>query len=207
MSTSETFAARGYGAGSLSWGSHPVVLVVDFQRAFTKPVLPMGGGDHIVAAVHKAADVLAAARPAGIPVIHTAVAYDPGGHDLGLWNEKVPALREVTIGSEHAEVDPLLWDESDSLIVKKGPSAFFGTALAPMLTRYRCDTLLIMGATTSGCVRATIVDAFSHGFPPFIVTDACGDQDRTSHQANIDDCTRRYAEAIDAAEAVARIKA
>ena len=201
MSTSETYEDRGYGQGSLPMGTRPAMLVVDFQNAFTQPALPMGGGAHVVAAVQRAVPVLAAARAAGIPVIQTAVAYEPSMIDMGLWRHKIPAMKAITVGSVHAEIDPLLWDDSDTLLIKKWPSAFAGTHLAAMLVEQGIDTLFMMGCTTSGCIRASVVDAFSLGFPPFIIADCCGDQDAGPHEANIGDCTRRYAERLDGAEA------
>ena len=198
MSTTGTYEDRGYGQGTLPMGTSPVMLVVDFQQAFTQRRLPMGGGPHVVAAVERSVPVLEAARLARVPVIHTAVAYDPSGADLGLWKYKVPALAEVTRGSVHAEVEPKLWDPSDVLILKQWPSAFAGTDLKDRLVTLWADMLFIMGCTTSGCIRATVIDAFSEGFPPFIVDDCCGDQDDGPHEANIDDCTRRYAERINA---------
>jgi len=202
VSEAETYADRGYGGGHLPPGSNPVMLVVDFQQAFTQPRLVMGGGAHVTAAVERSVPVLEAARAAGLPVIHTSVAYDPSGNDRGLWRHKVPALGEVTIGSVHAETEPKLWDDSDTLIIKKWPSAFAGTHLASMLTEMRVDMVFIMGCTTSGCIRASVIDAFSLGFPPFIVDDCCGDQDDGPHEANITDCTRRYAERMSGAETI-----
>ena len=127
MTTSETYEDRGYGQGSIPMGNRPAMLVVDFQNAFTQPALPMGGGDHVVAAVERSVPVLDAARAAGIPVIHTAVAYEPSLIDMGLWRHKIPAMEAITIGSVHAEIDAKLWDESDTLLIKKWPSAFNGT--------------------------------------------------------------------------------
>lgn len=202
MTESQTYLDRGYGQGALPLGSNPVMLVVDFQQAFTQPRLPIGGGAHVVAAVERSVPVLDAARAAGVPVIHTSVAYDPSGIDLGLWRHKVPALGEITYGSIHAATEPKLWDDSDTLILKKWPSAFAGTPLASILSEMRIDTVFIMGCTTSGCIRGTVVDAFSLGFPPFIVADCCGDQDDGPHEANISDCTRRYAERVDGAEVI-----
>jgi len=202
----ETYTNRGYGAGKIPLGKNPAMLVVDFQNAFPRPALPMGGGDHVVAAVDRSVPVLDAARKAGMLVIHTAVAYEPSLIDMGLWRHKIPAMEAITIGSVHAEIDPKLWDESDTLIIKKWPSAFAGTHLAAMLVERGIDMVFMMGATTSGCIRASVIDAFSLGFPTFIIADCCGDQDAGPHEANINDCTRRYAERMDGHEAIELIK-
>lgn len=202
MSSDETYSEAGYGAGSLPMGTKPLMLVVDFQQAFTQPGLPQGGGAHVMAAVERSVPVLEAARAAGVPVIHTSVAYDPNGSDLGLWRHKIPSMDAITYGSKYAETDPALWDDSDTLILKKWPSAFSGTHLSTVLVEQGIDMLFIMGCTTSGCIRASVVDAFSEGFPPFIVDDCCGDQDDGPHEANIADCTRRYCERITGAETI-----
>lgn len=198
----DQFAQAGYGQGSVGWGSRPAIVAVDFQQAFCDPQFPIGRSAHVAAAVAKAAPVFAAARSAGLLVVHTAVAWS---HDAAFGRWKIPSLRDITPGSHAATIVPSLWADTDLYLIKRYPSAFFGTDLASILTRSGVDTVLVMGVTTSGCVRATIVDAFSHGFRTIVVEDACGDQAPDSHAANMRDVSNRYADLICAQEAVGRI--
>lgn len=200
----DAFAEAGYGVGQIGWGERPAIVAVDFQFAFTSSDYPVGGGEHIQAAVRNAAPVFAAARDAGLLVVHTAVAWSSPA-EFGRW--KIPSLVDITPGSRPAMIEPTLWEDSDVYMLKHYPSAFFGTDLTSVLQRNGVDTVLVMGATSSGCVRATIVDSFSHGFRTLVVEDACGDQSVESHEANMRDVGRRYADVIDSTTAVAELRA
>lgn len=202
MSTEQAFQQAGYGQGRIPLGAAPAVLVVDFQEAFTRPGLPFGGSGHVQAAVRAARPMLAAARAAGVPVLQTVVAWRADGGDFGPWRYKVPALAEVTLASRFAQVDSDLADPGDLVFEKKMPSAFFGTPVLTSLIQRRRDTVIVCGATTSGCVRATIGDSFSHGFHTIAVADACGDQDQAPHEANLADVGRRYAEVLSSHEVI-----
>lgn len=196
------FAKAGYGVGDVGWGKRPAIVVVDFQLAFTAADLPIGGSSHIDAAVERTVPVLEAARAARVPVIHTYVAW---GSPLEFGRWKIPSLAAITPPSRAARIDPRVWAGSDLLLLKRYPSAFFGTDLAALLTRNEVDTVLVMGATTSGCVRATVIDSFSHGFRTQVVADCCGDQSVDSHEANLLDVGRRYADVIDADAALTHL--
>ena len=182
----------GYGAGAIGPGSRPAVVVVDFQEAFTTTDLGMGGGRMIDLAVERTAVLLAAARERGIPVLQTRVAFREDGADLGLWAAKMPALRDLVSGSSYAELDGRLLDDRDIVLVKRWPSAFHGTPLGSLLSVRGVDTVIVCGCTTSGCIRATIVDAFSEGYRVLVPTDAVADHDQEPHDANLRDCARRY---------------
>lgn len=195
----DAFSRVGYGVGEIGWGERAAIVVVDFQLAFTSSEFPLGGGEHITAAVRRAGEVLTAARASGVIVIHTAVAWTTAA-EFGRW--KVPALFDIHPGSTAASIDPEVWDPSDSYLLKRYPSAFFGTDLSSILQRNQVDTVVVMGATTSGCVRATAVDAFSHGFRTLVVEDGCGDQSVDAHESNLRDVGRRYADVIDARAAI-----
>lgn len=195
----DAFESAGYGIGTVGFGQRPAVVVVDFQNAFTSSRSPIGGGEHIASAVERAKPVLATARASGVPVIHTYVAWSSEG-EFGRW--KIPSLREITPGSWPAQIDPRVWDRTDLCLLKRYPSAFFGTDLSSILQKQGIDTVLVMGATTSGCVRATTIDAFSHGFRTHVVEDCCGDQAPESHEGNLRDVGRRYADIIDSTRAV-----
>lgn len=199
----DEFDEAGYGLTPVGWGDRPAIVAVDFQQAFCDPQFAAGRSPHITRAVANAEAVLKAGRVAGIPIIHTAVAWS---HDDEFTHWKVPALRDIAPGSHAASIVPSLWDDSDIYVLKRYPSAFFGTDVSTILRNRGVDTVLVMGVTTSGCVRATIVDSFSHGFKTIVVEDACGDQGAEAHDNNMRDVERRYADLIDAAGAAARLE-
>jgi maleamate amidohydrolase len=198
----DPWVARGYGQEPIEPGARPAVLVIDLQYAFTDPAFPMGGAELVERAVERTARVLGAARAVGVPVFQTVVAWREDGSDLGLWPVKLPRLAEVTLGSHWAQVDARVWDDSDVLLVKKWPSFFHGTPLVSLLAAAQRDTVIVTGCMTSGCVRATTVDAFSYGYRTLVPEDCVGDQGRDAHLANLRDVHRRYAEVTTADEVV-----
>jgi len=187
---------------TLEPGAKPALLMVDFVRAYLTPGSPLYAG--VEGARDAAARLLTAARRAGIPVMHTNVAYEPGGRDGGVFFRKLPALASFERG-RHPELaafgeglEPL---PSERVFTKQYASAFFGTRLAETLHSLGVDTVLIGGVSTSGCVRATAVDACQHGFVPLVVRDAVGDRHPAPHEANLFDLQAKYAEVIDLAAA------
>ena len=202
----DPWLARGYGQRAIEPGERPAVLVIDLQYAFTDPEFPLGGSPLIERAVEGTARMLEAARAADVPVFQTVVAWREDGADIGLWPVKLPILREVTLESRWAQVDERLWHDSDTLLVKKWPSFFHGTPLHSLLTAGHRDTLIVTGCTTSGCVRATTVDAFSNGYRTLVPEDCVGDQGRDAHEANLRDVHRRYAEVTTADEVIAYVE-
>jgi nicotinamidase-related amidase len=182
---------------TLEPGRKPALLIVDFVRAYLTPGSPLYAG--VEDARDAAVKLLAAARRAGIPVMHTNVVYEPGGRNGGVFFRKLPALASFERG-KHPELaafgeglEPLA---SEPVFSKQYASAFFGTKLAPALKSLGVDTLLIAGVSTSGCVRATAVDACQHGFVPLVVRDAVGDRHPAPHEANLFDLQAKYAEVI-----------
>ena len=202
----DPWVARGYGQGSIEPGERPAVLVIDLQYAFTDPAFPMGGAELVERAVEGTARLLEAARGASVPVYQTVVAWRKDGSDIGLWPLKLPYLSEVTLESHWAQVDARVWDDSDVLIVKKWPSFFHGTPLLSLLTAARHDTVIVTGCMTSGCVRATVVDAFSYGYRTLVPEDCVGDQGRDAHESNLRDVHRRYAEVTSSQEVIGYLK-
>jgi len=202
----DPWVSRGYGQGPIEPGERPAVLVVDLQYAFTDPQFPLGGGPLVERAVEGTARVVRAARAACVPVYQTVVAWRDDGSDMGLWPVKLPILREVTLHSRWAQVDERLWDDSDVLLVKKWPSFFHGTPLFSLLTAAQRDTVVVTGCMTSGCVRATTVDAFSYGFRTLVPEDCVGDQGCEGHESNLRDVHRRYAEVASADEVIAYLE-
>jgi maleamate amidohydrolase len=182
--------------GSLSFGQHPAVIVVDFIRAYTEPGSPLYA-EPVVDAVAATPPLLAAAREAGVPVIYTRVLYHPSGIDGGLFVRKVPALRRMVEGEMLADIVPELRPGPDDLVlVKQYASAFFGTSLAATLASRRVNTLVIAGCSISGCVRATAVDALQHGFLPVVVRECVGDRRPEPHEANLFDIQAKYGEVM-----------
>ena len=197
---SEVYVAAGF-TGAFELGARPAVVVVDFCLGFTDPACPLGSD--LTATVESTREVLQAARAKGVPVTFTTIGFDRGAMEASAWVRKVPSLKEFVLGSRWVGIDPRLEPkESETVIVKTGASAFFGTALQSLLTARAVDTVLVAGATTSGCVRATVVDAVQYGFSPYVLTDCVGDRSPTAHAANLFDMTAKYADALVAKEAV-----
>lgn len=191
--------------GLLQPGSRPVVLAVDLMRAYFDQASPLCLPDD--SCLHAAARVLAAARRHGVPVVHTRVSYGPGGVDGGVFYRKVPALAQLVGDQPMGELmDPVTPRADELVVVKQYASAFFGTSLASTLHAGGVDTVVVVGVSTSGCVRASAVDAVQHGFVPLVVEDAVGDRSPGPHLANLHDLRTKYAEVVDEATAVAYLE-
>lgn len=187
--------------GHLAFGQRPALLIVDFAMAYLDPASPLFAGAE--AALASNVRLLAAARGAGVPVIFTRVEYTPGGANGGLFYRKIPALKVFDAGSPLGEFPASLQPEAgEAVVTKQFASAFFGTSLAAILSDKGIDTLLITGMSTSGCVRATALDALQHGFAPFVISDACGDRHAAPHSANLFDLQAKYAEVISEEQAI-----
>jgi nicotinamidase-related amidase len=182
--------------GRLAPGSRPALLVVDLMRAYFDPASPLCLPSKDC--LESAARVLGAARAARVPVVHTRVAYAAGGVDGGVFVRKVPALQQLFDGGgPMGELMPEVAPATDeAVLVKQYASAFFGTTLASTLTARGIDTVVVVGVSTSGCVRASAVDAIQHGFVPLVVRDAVGDRGPGPHEANLFDLQAKYAEVI-----------
>ena len=194
------YARAGFG-GRLSVGTRPALIIIDVVMAYLDSSSPLYAGveDALAANVR----LLRAAREAGIAVVFTNVTYQPGGRDGGQFFRKVPALKLFEAGSALGAFPPQLQPLDDELVISKQyPSAFFGTSLASTLHAMGVDTVLLGGFSTSGCVRASALDALQHGFAPFVVRQACGDRDPAPHEANLFDMQAKMAEVIDEAQAL-----
>jgi len=183
--------------GHLQAGKSPALLLVDMVKAYLEPASPLSCAT-AAGAVNVAARLVAHCRSSDIPVIFTKIEYQPGGADGGVFYRKAPVLkvfeRGSPLGNFPAELDP----QSDELVItKQYPSAFFKTGLDKELGRLNVDTLLIGGFSTSGCVRASALDAMQYGFVPFVVRDACADRHPDPHESNLFDLQAKYAEVID----------
>lgn len=187
--------------GHLPFGEKPALLIVDFTMAYLEPASPLFADAE--GALASNVRLLAAARAAGVPVLFTRVEYTPGGADGGLFYRKIPALSVFDAGSPlgafPASLQPVAGEE---IVIKHYASAFFDTPLAAILNERQIDTLLITGMSTSGCVRATALDALQNGFAPFVISDACGDRHAAPHSASLFDLQAKYAEVIGERQAI-----
>jgi len=195
--TRALYARRGLG-GRLDPPARPAVVVVDLIEGFTDPACPPGSD--LDAVVTATGSVLARARAAGLPVFFTTIAFPPERLDEAVWLRKMPALSVLTEGSHWTRVDPRLAPGPDEpVLTKQAASAFHGTGLAERLAATGADGVVVCGATTSGCVRATVIDACSHDFPAFVPRDCVGDRAQGPHEANLLDIDAKYADVLDAA--------
>lgn len=208
--TLEQNYARGGFTQRLAPGLRPALLVVDFVRAYLLEHSPLYGGEGCMVARDGAIQLLTAARTSGIPVIHTNVEYEPGGRNGGVFFRKVPALASFERGRHPdlaAFAEGLEPAAGETVITKQYASAFFGTPLASTLTALGCDTVLISGVSTSGCIRASALDCCQHGFIPLVVREAVGDRAAGPHEANLFDLQAKYAEVISLADALGYLAA
>lgn len=186
----------------VGFGERPALLLIDFCMGYFDPDCDLYADVEDVIA--SALRVRVAARAARRPVILTNVVYHPQAIDGGRFYEKAAPLRHFLAGSPMGAFGPGLVPEADELVISKQyPSAFFGTSLASTLTALGCDSVLLTGLTTSGCVRASCIDAMSHGFRTAVIAEACGDRHAAPHEANLFDMNAKYADVVSEDEAVA----
>ncbi len=196
------FAQRGFGQ-QIGFGERPGLVVIDILNAFTDPSQPLGADlSREIDAIRK---VLAAARAAGIPIFYTTVAYEEQDlRDAGIWALKQKGVVTLQAGTPGVELDPRLERRADeAIILKKYASAFFGTDFITRLNTRRIDTLLITGCTTSGCVRASAVDAVQYGLRPMVIREAVGDRAEAAHRQSLFDLEQKYADVVSVEEVVA----
>jgi maleamate amidohydrolase len=189
---------RGLG-GRVGFGERPAVLVVDFILGFTDPLSPLRGD--IERPLAETIRILEAARRIPVPVLFTTVEYDENLKDAGLFVKKVPSLKWLVTGTRWVELDPRLGREQGEILIRKRyASAFFGTELAALLVAADIDTLVVTGCTTSGCVRATVVDALQYGFHAIVPAEAVGDRAQLPHEANLFDIDAKYGDVTSVGE-------
>ncbi|WAP54768.1 isochorismatase family protein [Streptomyces sp. S465] len=176
-------------------GRWPGVVVVDLINGFTDPASPPGSD--LDAVVDRTAQLLDRAREAGLPVFFTTISYERRDLDELVWLRKMPALRVLTAGSRWVEVDERITPrEGEPVIVKKAASAFHGTDLAQQLAAAGVDTVIVCGATTSGCVRATVIDACAENHVVLVPRECVGDRAEGPHEANMFDIDAKYADVL-----------
>ncbi|RZT84280.1 nicotinamidase-related amidase [Pseudonocardia sediminis] len=202
--TDQTYDRAGFGS-PVRRGERPVIVVVDLTTGFTDPSYPTGADlSDVVAAT---ASLVLAARPAGVPVVYTTIGYTPAEMDTVGWLHKAPGMRALKADSPAVDIDPRLpRTDADHVVMKKGASAFFGTGLATTLASVGADTVIVCGATTSGCVRATVVDALQSGYPVLVPRECVGDRAQGPHEANLFDIQAKYGDVISLDDALAYLK-
>lgn len=184
-----------------TWGDSPGVLVIDFSCGFTDSECSLGGD--MTSQVESTRRLLDAARDKGLPVVFTTIGFEPHGKDGALWIEKAPALMELELGGRWVEIDPRLDPQPDEVVImKKGASGFFGTNLASVLVSQHVDSVVLCGATTSGCVRATAIDLLQYGWPAIVPRECVGDRAQAPHDANLFDIQAKYGDVVSLEEAL-----
>ena len=191
----EFFRQRGFGL-RIGFGQRPALLVIDMVQAFTNPAMMLGAD--LDAQIEAISPLLGVAHERGIPVIFSTVMYHESDFkDAGIWALKQKGVVTLQAGTDGVEVDPRLdFRSTDSLLVKKYASCFFGTDLVSRLMSRQVDTLVITGCTTSGCVRATAVDAVQTGLRPMVVREAVGDRSEAAHAQSLFDLDAKYADVV-----------
>jgi maleamate amidohydrolase len=196
--------ARAFGK-TVGFGKRPALLLIDFVRGYFDRSCDLYAG--VEAELASALRIREAAHAAGIPVILTNVVYHPQAIDGGRFFEKSKPLRYFLAGNPMGAWPAGLSPRPNELVISKQyPSAFFGTSLASTLTSLGIDNVILTGLTTSGCVRATCVDAMSHGFITTVVRDACGDRHPAPHEANLFDMNAKYADVVSEDDVIAHLK-
>jgi len=199
------FKSRGFGL-RMGFGERPALVVIDFMNGFTDASMPLGA--NLDKEIEATRQVLTAAREAQTPIYYTACIYDePDFADAGVWRLKQSGIRSLGAGTGAVELDSRLERRSDeAIIVKKYASAFFGTDFITRLNARRVDTLIITGCTTSGCVRASAVDALQLGLRPIVVREAVGDRAEAAHRQSLFDLEQKYADVISVEETVSYLR-
>lgn len=205
MTGNEVYAKQQFGQKT-GFGKRPALLVIDFVNGFHDPDI-LGGGN-IPEAVVATGPLLDFFRSAELPVIFTRIVYAEDGSDASLWCEKVPRLRSLTETAHASQVVEALAPRAGEVVIRKTQaSAFFGTHLGAVLTARGVDTLVVTGCTTSGCVRASVIDAMSMNYRTVLATDCVGDRALGPHEANVFDMGQKYSDLMTAPEIIATLQA
>jgi len=191
LNDEQVYARQGFGAKLDIPGPYGL-LIVDFVNGFADP--QAFGGGNIAQAIARTVPLLAYARENGWAIAQSRIVFADDDSDANVFSLKVPSLLALKERSEGSAIVPLLRPQAGELVVRKtAPSAFFGTSLAAWLAQRGVQTLAVAGATTSGCVRASVVDAMQYGFRPLVLSDCVGDRALAPHEANLFDMAQKYA--------------
>jgi maleamate amidohydrolase len=194
----DDYQRRSYGEISVGTGEKPGIVVVDFQLGFTDPQYPLGGAPLVMRAVENTAKLLQVARRVGVPVAVCNTAY-MNEREMPYW--KITAVKQTFLHDHPSTaLDPRIYEPGyDLKVTKKGPSIFFETGVANYFMKERVDTMIVTGCNTSGCIRGTALDAFSHRFRTLVPEDCVGDIEEQPHKDNLRDIGRRYVDVTDLA--------
>ncbi len=188
---------RGVFDSALGFGNSSAVIVIDFINAYTTEGSPLYTAA-VVNAVEASVTLLDSARKASVPIIYTKVLFQADGFDGGLFVKKIPVLTRLVEGEPLAEIDSRITPtDKDIILVKNYASVFFGTSLASMLTAHRVDTIILIGCSTSGCIRASAIDGIQHGFRVIVPQECVGDRLPQVHDANLFDIHAKYGDVVD----------
>ncbi|MEO9653502.1 N-carbamoylsarcosine amidohydrolase [Marinomonas sp.] len=180
----------------IGFGEKPALISVDFMKGYTDTTSPLYA-EGVVKAVDRSPALLEVARSKNIPVIHTNILYHPSFVDGGVWLKKAPVMKAMVKGNTFAEFCPQVApNDSELVLTKQYASAFFGTSLAATLTALGIDTVILIGCSTSGCIRASAVDAMQYGFRTIVVRDCVGDRHPEPHEANLFDIDSKYGDVV-----------
>ncbi|WP_221794244.1 N-carbamoylsarcosine amidohydrolase [Oceanobacter mangrovi] len=182
--------------GKVGFGNKAALVLIDFLQGYVKEESPLYA-PMVQTAVSNTVALLEQARSTGMDVIHTRILYHPDFHDGGIWLQKAPVMKAMVAGNPFAEFCPEVMPlESEVVVVKQYASSFFGTSLASTLVARGVDTVVLVGCSTSGCVRATAVDALQYGFRTIVVSDCVGDRHQAPHDANLFDINSKYGDVM-----------
>lgn len=203
MTSADIYAKQTFGQ-KIGFGKSSALLLVDFVNGFVDPNV-LGGGN-IADAVKASVPLLEFFRRQGLPVIFTRIVYADDGSDAGIWCEKVPRLRSLTENAVESQVVRELAPRKCELVIRKTQaSAFFATHLGTVLTARGIDTLVVAGCTTSGCIRASVIDAMSLNYRTIVARDCVGDRALGPHEANLFDMGQKYADLLTASQIMAQL--
>lgn len=203
--TKQLYSERGIGE-TVGFGARPALVVVDMCNAFTDPSYRLGSDlSSVIAAIQS---IIGIFRERSLPIVFTTTAYHKDMRDAGMFGRKIPALAELQLGSSAVEIDERLErGDGDHLITKKYGSCFFMTNMASLLVNDGVDTVIVTGVSTSGCVRATVIDACSYGYRTIVPMEAVGDRAEGPHRANLFDMNAKYADVVRTQDVLDTLKA
>lgn len=201
---SDDYARRSYGDTQIGFGEKPGIVVVDFQLGFTDAQYPLGGAPLVMRALLNTERLLKAARALGVPVAVCNTTY-MNEREMPYW--KISAVRNTFLhGHPSVALDPRIYEPGyDLAVTKKGPSIFFQTGVADYFAKERVDTVIVTGCNTSGCIRASSIDSFSHRYRTLVPEDCVGDIEEGPHRDNLRDIGRRYVDVTDCATVMAQV--